>query len=405
MQFNNFFNPALIYIISYLFWYFLPPFFVDGHNERLLFLNIIGILSFIYFYLFLSIIAKTVSFKNKLIIKDKEVVKLLFIIGVLVYGLRLYQFYNEGIAVFLHSYASTEGLYVSIKMHLTTSFVAILIYAYYLNKRKIYLLLILLELVQMVATTSRSSLLLFLFFLIIINTYVNGINMHKIRRYLIPVFVIFFTTIYLSVYLHPLRSLSMRSDLSKVTWSNYLDIEVDTYEKTFNALLSRINLHDDGWKLIEGNEQIAADLDAIALNEIVERLTFQVPTLDKGPGITASFKNKTRDNGVDSKSALVFPRYILLYYMGDKTILYIIVFSFFSAFFWAFLFNFLYGARIRNVLLVIVYIPMARNSLLFFDSNIAAHIFDIVLYLFSIAIPLLIYGFIQLVGLNLKAAR
>jgi hypothetical protein len=287
----------------------------------------------------------------------------------------------------MHTYASSEGMYVGIKGTITGSFILLLWYGLIVKRYRICIPLLILEFIMQLTVLSKSAIIIFFLNGLIVYIYSNGLTSRQILRFVIIFIGLFIAASIFAAMTHSLRSAMILKHFDDISISNMsTDVSV---KKALIRLLDRLNLHNPS--PIFENENLAASMDLLALKGLYLRLILVNEDIRNGPGITRKFKGYV---GLpSSKSALVFLRSVLLYHMGFGIIA-IGIFNTFLGLFSGLLWGICYSIYRLNPYFLMIYIPFAWDNIAGYDSNIAAQLFHIIQLLIAVFIPLGAYLFV-----------
>jgi len=395
------FHPIVIYLVGYMLWYFIPPFFFDGHNWHIIFLDQIALFFLVIGVSVAQVITGSLTCEhfNFKIVTVKSYHLWLLSFGVVLYGLRSYQFSQEGIVSVLHAYASKEGLYVSIKGALTLPFLLLVWFGIFVFKLKGNYLLILFELVYAFPSGSKSRFAFVFVSGVLVFVYVYGLSNKRFLQLFFMVPFVLASLVLYSAVTHDLRTASINNKHSGLDMISFYNAD---YVKSAKHLGARFNLHST-WKLMDGYEALAADLEVKAMNGLFDRLTLQTDDIENGPGITKLLK-RAMFGHVDSKSALVWPRNVILYNVYGLGVLAIGIVHIVLGVISGVLYTLLFRKDMYSCLFVFVYIPFAISFLFGADSNITAVLFHVILFFISLSLPLFVFFLLKMLRRILLAS-
>jgi hypothetical protein len=390
------FHPISFYILGFLVWLFIPPFFVeDGHNWFIIALDIFAMFFFIV-GIFNGKILKTLFFgKLKLKANKSNFNLFLFIFVSLLYLLRAYHYSQVGIFSILHPNASESRIIFTIKSQLVAPYTILLWYGALIAKNKFCKYLLFIEVfITVIPIMSRSSYLYFCLYGISVYVFFNGLTRQYFKRFALLIIGVLVLINTFGPALHNIRSQVYVGNINSLFDQNFLRSD----NKSSKFLINRLNLHGN-YKLIKGHEKWIAELDYESLKSIPPKLLGFVDDYKVRP-VSVSRSVGEIIGFASATTSTAYPRNIILYHLGEG-ILNVGIFSLILGVILSVLFHLLYSPK--NIFFIVFGFPIIF-SYAFGNKGalIGAMTFQFIFFMFSCSIPVIIY---YLLKFSKKALR
>lgn len=382
------FHPLTWYVVGYLIWMFIPPFFTPkGHHIEALTADFIGIPFLFVGYLLGSVIKNAAVGKRTMVFDERSLFYVLLCFMAIIYYVRAKLYSEVGIYAFLHAFSRESSLLDTIGQQLTTPFIVLIMTMYYRTKDARYLYLLLLEVVMfLIPSMARSYYIIFPMYFAMIVYYYGRYRVSAIIRKTTPyIFVAFVFVTVFGPYINDVRSYAAIGDYEK---GLALDLRFEENKSSF--IVNRLNVHGEAFAF-EPVINEAVRIDSLAFYSMFARWSGMLEDYIIHPTAVSNEVGLLIDYGI--KTSTDVPRnYILISY--DYGVLYLALFNLAIGALLAFTYRVIFCPD--NGLFFVLWIPFVFTPA--FGSNGAfpsTFVFQYVFLISSFGLLFVVYLFLK----------
>ncbi|MEW5744475.1 MAG: hypothetical protein AB1805_03400 [Nitrospirota bacterium] len=382
------FHPITAYIVGFLAFHLIPPFFSDGgHNWFIIFLDLAGVL-------FFSVgVVNGVMFKRmslgatfKIKAMREEFTLLLLAFAVILYPFRIYRVFQEGIYALLHSYSwKYLSKFTTMYELLQAPYILLLWCGVFIVRKRYIFVLLFFEFLLQVASLSKTGVLFFAIYGIAAYAFLNALTMRRIRQFAIIIGVLLLVSIITGQYIHDVRSYAFTRNFDT---AGEVEFKVSLTD-SLKRFVDRMNTHGN-YRFVAGNEEYLAEKDFKALKSIAPKLLGFDREYEVNP-ITLSYEAGIAVGLIAPsvfKTATEFPRSIFLYSFGGLSA--VVLFSILSGAVFGFLFDIFYKSN--NLMFIIFFFLLSLGFLVKATGQfVATTVFQLLFGLITFSIPIILF--------------